>query len=302
MVSGWLKRASQIIVSWLVHPLENFLTPLSSTPSDACFVALTIAGFDPSCGAGVTADIQVFAAHRLFGIAAITAHTVQSTQGVASVYPQDVAVLAETLNLLAADFSIAGIKIGMLGTAHAVETTACFLEKHGGAASGNILTPVVLDPVLLSSSGRRLLTEEGVECLRQRLLPAVDWITPNWPEMSALAGVPVHSLDTARLAAHRLAGQFPKLHIIVTGGDQERATDFLLTPKGEFFVFDSARIASTSTHGTGCAFSSALLAGLLQGQEPHFAVAAAKRYVEGAIVHAPAVGKGRGPLNFFWQR
>jgi len=256
-------------------------------------VVLTIAGFDPSNGAGITADLQVFAAHGLFGTACITALTVQSTQGVAAVEPVS-HLIGSTLEHLNADLPAAGIKIGMLGSVEAVRAVAGFLREFRKAG-----VPVVLDPVMRSSSGARLLSEEGVAALRAELLPLVDWITPNLDELGDLAELPGESAEEA-LA--ELRGRFPRLHIIATGGDSDgEAVDKLLTSEGALHHFGGARIETTSTHGTGCAFSSALLSRLVLGDEPVAAVAAAKMFVRESLYLAPGLGKGRGPLNLSWR-
>ncbi|HET8635816.1 MAG TPA: hydroxymethylpyrimidine/phosphomethylpyrimidine kinase, partial [Acidobacteriaceae bacterium] len=163
-------------------------------------VVLTIAGFDPSSGAGITADLKVFAAHRLYGASAITALTVQSTLGVRRVGPVSPELLRETLDCLAGDLSFAGVKIGMLGTGDVAGVVAEFLGKSGIPAGR-----VVLDPVLRSSSGRELLTEEGVRRLKDDLLPRVGWTTPNSEELAVLAEMPVSSREAVPDAAARLA-------------------------------------------------------------------------------------------------
>jgi hydroxymethylpyrimidine/phosphomethylpyrimidine kinase len=269
---------------------------------------LTIAGHDPSSGAGITADLQTFAAHGLFGTSAVTALTVQSTLGVAEIQPVDANLLARTLNHLCADLPPAGIKIGMLGSAAVVEAVAAFLEQGihrdspNSAPFGRI--PVILDPILHASSGADLLEPAALETLHERLLPAVTWITPNWPELSALSAIPIQNLAEAEAeaetATHALAARHPHLHIVATGGDHAQPTDLLRLPTGEVHRFTGEHIATTSTHGTGCAFSSALLSRLVMGDTPVAAVHASKRYVAEALRRAPGLGHGRGPLNLLW--
>jgi hydroxymethylpyrimidine/phosphomethylpyrimidine kinase len=259
-------------------------------------VALTIAGFDPSSGAGITADLQVFAAHRLFGTACITALTVQSTQGVAAVESVS-SLITPTLSHLHADLPPAGIKIGILGTAEAVLSVAAYI---GRLALENI--PVVLDPAIISSSGASLIDAAGLEALQSKLLPLVHWITPNTTELAALSGLPVDSLDDVIPALHRLHEQHPHLHIVATGGHFDPPVDTLMTPTGEIFQIEGIRVESTSTHGTGCAFASALLANLLRAPKarPRNILAAAKSYVAEAIRRAPSIGHGHGPLGLLW--
>lgn len=258
--------------------------------------ALTIAGFDPSSGAGITADLKVFAAHGVYGLAAITALTVQSTRGVRRVEPVAPEVLLETLSCLAEDLPIAGVKIGMLGSPAAVRVVADFLGKSG-IPTGK----VVLDPVLRSSFGRELLSQEGTARLKSDLLPRVGWITPNLEELSVLAGVRVSGWKAVPEAAERLAAKCPGLNIVVTGGHLERPDDFLRAADGSAEWFSGQRVETMSTHGTGCAFSSALLARLLAGDAPAEAVAAAKEYVAGAMRAARPMGHGRGPMHHLYR-
>jgi hydroxymethylpyrimidine/phosphomethylpyrimidine kinase len=280
-------------------PLPNPFSeasPSAAPPS----VLLTIAGHDPSSGAGITADLATFAAHRCFGLSAITALTVQSTRGVVSVQPVDTDILRHTLDTLAADFTLAGVKIGMLGSPEAVEAVADFLGRIRSAPGGQG-TPIVLDPVLRSSSAAVLLPTEALDRLRQALLPRIDWITPNWPELAALTGrSAVASLPEAETAARDLARQHPHLTIVATGGDNPEPTDLLRLPSGQTHLLHGEHIASNATHGTGCAFSSALLAALVAGKSPVEAVTAAKHYVTEAIRSAPTLGHGKGPMHLLW--
>ena len=159
---------------------------------------LTIAGFDPSSGAGVTADLMVFAAHGMFGTSCVTSLTVQSTVGVAASYPVAAEVVRATLDCLWADLPAAGVKIGMLATAANVEVVAEFVGSLRGKGTR---IPVVLDPVLRSSSGRELLDADGVRLVRERLLPLVDWVTPNVEELSVLTGLRVAGREDVPAAA-----------------------------------------------------------------------------------------------------
>ena len=254
---------------------------------------LTIAGFDPSSGAGVTADLATFAAHGHFGISTITALTVQSTVGVRRSSACDAGLVAETLACLAEDLPPAGIKIGMLATAGIVEVVAEFLERIPRV-------PVVLDPVIRSSSGRELLEAEGIELMRQRLLPRVSWVTPNLAELAWLLGRPLLGAEAMAEAAAELAGAYAGLWVAVTGGDLERADDFIVRAGDGGQWLRGEKIVSDATHGTGCAFSSALLCGLVAGLDPLHAAAEAKRYVAGAIAHAEPRGQGKGPMNLLW--
>ena len=254
---------------------------------------LTIAGYDPSSGAGVTADLMVFAAHGLFGTSCITGLTVQSTVGVLATHPIDAKIVRETLDCLHADLPAAGIKIGMLGTAGVVTAVADFLARL--RAQGSRI-PVILDPVLRSSSGRELLDDEGMVLLRERLLPLVDWATPNLYELGRLCGRPVSLKEKVPGAARALQQGIAGLNVLITGGDLDRPDDCVVTAAGEVRWLPGERIESSSTHGTGCALSSALLSRLVQGDKDFDAARAAKEYVAEAIRRAEPMGRGKGPL------
>jgi len=260
---------------------------------------MSIAGFDPSSGAGVTGDLKTFASHSIFGTSAITNLTVQSTLGVEGFEPVSGPFLARTLEYLCADLPPAGIKIGMLGTPDVASAIARFLQARNNSEAKPLL-PIVLDPALKSSSGRELYPSYGLETLHQRLLPQINWITPNWSELGILAQAQVNSISQAESAAAILARRHPHLHIVVTGGDNEPPTDLLRLPNGELHHFPGKRIKTRSTHGTGCAFSSALLCRLLLGDSPVPAIRAAKNFVTEAMRHATAIGHGNGPLDLLW--
>jgi hydroxymethylpyrimidine/phosphomethylpyrimidine kinase len=254
---------------------------------------LTIAGFDPSSGAGVTADLMVFEAHGLFGLSCITALTVQSTLGVVATYPVDSQIVRETLDHLQDDVPPLGIKIGMLATPEIVTVVAAFLARLPNV-------PVVLDPVLRSSSGRELLSPEGVTMLRERLLPLVDWVTPNLDELGVLSEDPVTTREEMIVAGRNLRDRYSGLTVLATGGHLDRPDDLLLTAGGGEHWLMGEHVATPSTHGTGCAFSSALLSRLALGDVVLDAAVAAKQYVAGALRTAEPIGRGRGPMNHLW--
>jgi hydroxymethylpyrimidine/phosphomethylpyrimidine kinase len=264
-------------------------------------VVLTIAGFDPSSGAGITADIKTIAAHECYGVACITALTVQSTQGVRRVEGVGPKLIAETLEELVSDIAVEAIHVGMLGNARVVEVVADFL---GQTSRGKATFPhVVLDPILKSSSGADLLDAEGTRLLIERLLPLAELITPNLDEASALTGMAVTNLDEMRAAAVRLHS-LGAANVVVTGGHLEKAIDLLsfTTSQGaETEVFKSDRQRSNSTHGTGCAFSTALACHLAHGRGLPEAVLLSKAYVSAAIANAYAVGSGVGPLHHLYR-
>ena len=276
----------------LARPNFCYIARMAPTPP----VVLTIAGFDPSSGAGVTADVKTVAALGCYGVACITALTVQSTAGVRRVEPVTAELVTETLEELRADLEIAAIHIGMLGSGKVAQAVATFLEK---SKIGN----VVLDPIIKASSGRDLIDSPGKRLLIERLLPLADVITPNVDEAAALTGLEVTSLDEMRVAVTKLH-EMGAASVVITGGHLEKAIDLLsfasrTGPQQE--VFKSARIASNSTHGTGCAFSTAMACHMAQGRGLPEAVLLAKTYVAAAIANAHPLGRGVGPVHHLYR-
>lgn len=266
-------------------------------------VVLTIAGFDPSSGAGITADIKTIAAHECYGVSCITALTIQSTQGVRRVEGVDPRIVAETLQELVSDLAVNAVHIGMLGNERVVAAVADFL---GDFPEQGRLPHVVLDPILKSSSGADLLDAEGTRLLIERLLPLAELVTPNLDEACALTGMAVTNLDQMREAAARLHALGAR-NVVVTGGNiskGEKAIDLLsfTTSRGtETEVFKADRQRSNSTHGTGCAFATALACHLALGRGLPEAVLLSKVYVSAAIANAHPLGKGVGPLHHLYR-
>ena len=263
-------------------------------------VVLTIAGFDPSSGAGVTADIKTIAAHGCYGVACITAITVQSTAGVRRVEALDPALVTETLEELASDIPIAAVHIGMLGAAKVVKAVAEFLGQRSGR---NKLPNVVLDPILKSSSGADLLDAAGTRVLIEKLVPLADVITPNVDEAAVLTGLKVTDLDEMRAAAAKLH-QMGSAAVVITGGHLEKATDLLsFTTKGgvEEEVFKAERQRSNSTHGTGCAFATAMSCHLALDRGLAEAALLAKTYVTAAIAAGHPLGRGTDPVHHLYR-
>jgi len=259
-----------------------------------------VAGFDPTGGAGVTADVAVFAALGAYGTSVITALTVQSTVGVERVEAVVAGVLGDTLRCLAADMRPAGVKIGMLGTGENARVVDGFCHGLTGV-------PVVLDTVLRASSGGELLDGDGVRVVRERLLGTVCWVTPNTVELGVLTGMEVRGAGDVPAAAKRLQNMAREvgnagLNVVVTGGHLAKPDDYLLDWDGRGQWVHGERVETRATHGTGCAFSSALLAGLvLHGDRlPVQQVRAAKEYVQRAMETAPGLGGGKGPMNLMW--
>lgn len=263
-------------------------------------IILTIAGFDPSSGAGVTADIKTIAAHGCYGVACITALTVQSTAGVRRVEPLDPALVTETLEELAADIPIAAVHIGMLGAGRVVKAMVEFLGRRSGKAK---LPNVVLDPILKSSSGADLLDSAGTRLLIEKLIPLADVITPNVEEAAVLTGLKVTDLDEMRAAAAKLH-QMGSAAVVITGGHLEKATDLLsfTTRRGvEEEVFKAERQRSNSTHGTGCAFATAMSCHLALDRGLAEAALLAKTFVTAAIAAGHPLGRGTGPVHHLYR-
>lgn len=259
-------------------------------------VVLTIAGFDPSSGAGITADIKTIAAHECYGVSCITALTVQSTQGVRRVEPVEPRIIAETLQELFSDLEVAAVHLGMLGSGKAVQVVADFLSQTK-------LPHIVLDPILKSSSGADLLDGAGARLLIEKLIPLSEVITPNLDEASALTGLAVTNLSQMGAAAARLHS-LGAANVVVTGGHLEKAIDLLsfTTSRGvEQEVFKADRQRSSSTHGTGCAFSTALACHLAYGRGLPEAVLLSKAYVAAAIANAHPLGLGVGPVHHLYR-
>jgi len=271
-------------------------------------VVLSVAGFDPSSGAGITADIKTIAAHGCYGIACITAMTVQSTAGVKKVDPSDPALVTETLEELTGDVDIAAVRIGMLGSGKVAKAVADFLEgsKKGGSAnrSGKSrLSNIVLDPILKSSSSADLLDAAGTRIMIERLIPLADVVTPNVDEASAITGLKVQELDEMKAAATRLH-EMGAAAVVITGGHLDKAIDLLsfTTKRGvEQEIFKAERQRSNSTHGTGCAFATAMACHLALDRGLAEAALLAKTYVTAAISYGHPLGKGVGPVHHLYR-
>lgn len=263
-------------------------------------VVLTIAGFDPSSGAGVTADIKTIAAHGCYGVACITAMTVQSTAGVRRMEAVDPCLITDILNELVADVPIAAVHIGMLGTAKVVRAVADFLaERQGKSKTLN----VVLDPILKSSSGADLLDAPGTKLLIEKLIPLSTVLTPNVDEAAVLTGMKVTNLDEMRATAVKLH-EMGSAAVVITGGHLDKAIDLLsyTTKHGvEQEVFKAERQRSNSTHGTGCAFATAIACHLALDRGLAEATLLAKTYVTAAIAAGHPLGRGTGPVHHLYR-
>jgi hydroxymethylpyrimidine/phosphomethylpyrimidine kinase len=277
-----------------------------SSDMDAPPVILSIAGHDPSSGAGVTADVKTAAALGCYAVTCITALTVQSTRAVASVEPVKPWLVSDNLKVLDSDLPIAGIRIGMLGLGAIAAVVADFLEQRR-------FSNVILDPVIRSSSGMPLIDDEGVEVIRRRLLPLCDVVTPNVDEAAVLTGskpIPSGAGPGYDEAAPRLLMLADELHqlgssaVVITGGHLDPPNDLLTYVEDgqrQNLIFPGSRIVSRSTHGTGCAFATALACELAVGHDLPVAVRNAKAYVRSAIEAAYPLGNGIGPMNHLFR-
>ena len=256
--------------------------------------ALTIAGSDSSGGAGIQADLKTFAALGVYGTSAITAITAQNTVGVIEMLPVSSDLVTAQIEAVAGDITLHATKTGMLATAAIVEAVAAAIKELD-------LPLVVVDPVMFSKRGARLLDDDGIQMLRAELLRRCAVVTPNIPEAEVLSGRRIGSIEHARAAAHDIH-QMGGCAVVITGGHGEgdEIVD-LLFDGGVFTELHTARIDTRNTHGTGCTFASAVAAHLALGHSVVDAVVGAQGYVLGAIQHALPLGRGQGPLNHFWK-
>jgi hydroxymethylpyrimidine/phosphomethylpyrimidine kinase len=251
---------------------------------------LVIAGSDSSAGAGIQADLKTAQAFGVYAQTAVTAVTVQDTKGVHTVETMRPAIVRQQIEAALGDIGADAIKIGMLGNGAIAAAVADALEK--------VSLPLVLDPVLVSSSGQPLLDADGVAILKSRLLARAFLVTPNWPECEALTGICSESDAAMRKAADAFS-QLGARNVLIKGGHAVGATarDVLIEEGGKMSVFESPRQQTQHTHGTGCAFSTAIACGLAQGKMLPEAVRVAHDFVQHAIRTAPGLGNGQGPLN-----
>lgn len=253
---------------------------------------LIIAGSDSGGGAGVQADIKTVTALGGYAATAITAITVQNTLGVTGVHPVPLEVIAAQARAVLSDIGADVIKTGMLGDAATVTLAAELIGEAG--------VPAVVDPVMVAKGGASLLADAAVAALRERLVPQAALLTPNAPEAAALTGLPAETTDDLRRAGEALLAMGARA-VLMKGGHVagERIVDVLMTPDGET-VFEGERIESRHTHGTGCTLASACATGLAQGLPLAAAVARAWDYVHEAMLCAPGLGAGHGPLDHGW--
>jgi hydroxymethylpyrimidine/phosphomethylpyrimidine kinase len=260
-------------------------------------IAVTIAGSDSSSGAGIQADLKTFSALGVYGASVITALTAQNTLGVRAIHDVPPDFVAVQIDAVFSDLKVGAVKIGMLSQAATIEVVADRLAHHG---AGNI----VLDPVMVATSGDRLLAPSAVEALCRLLMPHGLVVTPNLPEAAALLAMPV-AVDERQMRqqGERLLLLGAKA-VLIKGGhlDGPESVD-ILVEAGRVSRFVTDRVATRNTHGTGCTLSSAIAAGLAKGQDLHAAVSNAKDYLTGALAAADAltIGAGAGPVHHFFR-
>ena len=260
---------------------------------------LTIAGSDSGGGAGIQADLKTFAALRAYGMSAVTAITAQNTLGVTAVQEVSLDVIEAQIDAVVDDIGVDAVKTGMLSSPEIVRLVARKAEQHG-------FDRLVVDPVMVAATGARLLRESAVVAVKQDLIPTATVVTPNTFEAEVLTGLKVTTKAEMKETARAIHGLGP-CYVVVKGGHvkgSDQSTDLLFDGR-DFVEYPARRIETTSTHGTGCTFASAIAAGLARGFDVPDAVGLAKGYVTQAIATAFPVGQGKGPLNHFhaaWGR
>lgn len=254
---------------------------------------LTIAGSDSGGGAGIQADLKTFAAHGVFGMSVITAVTAQNTLGVLAVQDVDPEIIAKQIEAIFEDLGADGVKIGMVSRIPAIETIAASLVKYRAPK-------VVVDPVMISKSGHHLLQPEAKEALIKKLFPLATVVTPNLHEAQAITGMKITAVPEMEQAAQAIYQLGPQSVLIKGGHLEGDAVDVLFDGK-KMHYYQSPRIQTKNTHGTGCTLSAAIAANLALGYALPDAVARAKKYITTAIEHGLALGKGVGPTHHFYE-
>jgi hydroxymethylpyrimidine/phosphomethylpyrimidine kinase len=255
-------------------------------------VALTIAGSDSSGGAGIQADLKTFHAFGVFGTSAITAITSQNTQGVQAVHAVPADIVRSQIHAVVSDLDVRACKSGMLATRELVELVASSIRNEQ-------LTNYVLDPVMVATSGDRLLNRDAEQAIVEHLLPLCTVVTPNLDEAAILIGFPVNNENSMRAAAELLVRSGARAALIKGGHLEGGEIVDLLFDGQDFTEFRKLKRATSNTHGTGCTLSAGIAAGLAHGRSLPEAVADALRFVDRAIEQAPGLGHGHGPLNHF---
>ena len=259
---------------------------------------LTIAGSDSGGGAGIQADIKAISAMGCYAASAITAVTVQNTIGVQAVHPIPLDILAGQIDAVLSDIGADSIKIGMLHSSDVVNLVADKIEQYN-------IRNVVLDPVMVSTSGHRLIEESAINTLIDRLIPLSRVITPNIPEAEILSGIKIENEEIFDEVAHKLSND-GKISVFLKAGhlSGDLLIDYFYNAEvDEIIKLESKRVRTQNTHGTGCTLSSALAAALAKGEDLSSAAKSAKYYIEQAIISGAnyTIGHGHGPVNHFWH-
>ena len=254
---------------------------------------LSIAGSDSSGGAGIQADIKTIQAHHLFAQTAITALTAQNTTGVYGVLDVDPAFVEQQIDVVFDDIRRDAVKIGMVSSPVIVDAIVAALVRNGA-------TNIVVDPVMVATSGSELSSDEAVVALREKLIPLAAVITPNMPEAEVLFGARIENAADQERAAVEIA-RATGVAVLVKGGHGENdANDVLARPDGTVTWFEGERVDTANTHGTGCTLSSAIACGLAVGKPLDEAVKSAKDYIIGALSAGLDLGRGSGPMDHMW--
>lgn len=256
--------------------------------------ALTVAGSDCSGGAGIQADLKTFTVHGVYGMSVITALTAQNTCGVRKIADTPVEMVEAQLQAVFEDIFPDAVKTGMMSSAKIIRIVAEGLKYYKAKN-------IVMDPVMVSTSGHSLLAEDARQALVRELMPLATVITPNLPEAEKLCGFPVESKEDMLRAAKYLAGQLPGV-VLIKGGHIETDSDDLLYTEGQPVWLRGEHIKNPNTHGTGCTLSSAIASNLAKGMQMAQAVALAKEYITKAIAAGLKLGRGRGPLNHMIEK
>jgi hydroxymethylpyrimidine/phosphomethylpyrimidine kinase len=258
-------------------------------------IALTIAGSDSGGGAGIQADLKTFSALGVYGASVITALTAQNTRGVTAIHDVPAAFVSAQIDAVFSDLDVGAVKIGMVSQCAVIEAIAAGLERWQQRQ-------VVLDPVMIATSGDRLLAPDAIDVLKRVLMPRALVVTPNLPEAAALLDAPIARTETEMRAQGERLLAFGPQAVLVKGGHAggAEAVDLLIEPTA-FTRLVGDRIATQNTHGTGCTLSSAIAANLALGLDDRTAIERARQYLDGAMKHAPDIGHGHGPLQHFWK-
>ncbi|WP_210364014.1 bifunctional hydroxymethylpyrimidine kinase/phosphomethylpyrimidine kinase [Bacillus sp. REN3] len=253
--------------------------------------ALTIAGSDSGGGAGIQADLKTFQELEVFGMSALTAVTAQNTVGVQGVFPLEAEAVARQIQSVGEDIGVDALKTGMLFNAGIIEAVAGKIKQFGWEN-------VVIDPVMIAKGGSALLQNEAVAALKKFMVPLCNVITPNIPEAEVLTGMSINNPTGKKEAAKRLYDQGAR-NVVIKGGHEDdlRQSVDLLFDGRDFFFFESERVKTKNTHGTGCTFSAAITAQLAKGYSVYDAVSVAKDFIQAAIAHPIEIGNGHGPTN-----